>query len=189
MAMERTIRRIKVRPRRVPSPASRIRLKPLLEKVDEIKARELMQRWKADAANIVEPSDEEILKAGRMYVLLRSIIDREELSGISIDCLRFSFEPNPILPLPFMVYVRLRDEGIAAPCEADVCMLLSSLLLQEISRRSFFHFNISSVDTEKSTTIPRHCVAPLKLLGADADPLPYNLRDYQGISVWKYIWI
>jgi hypothetical protein len=157
-------------------------LKTLLENVDEAKARQQMQRWKAEAARIVEPSDEAILRAGRMYVLLRSMVDREGLSGISIDCLSFSFTPNPVLPLPCMAYVRLRDEGIAAPCEADVCMLLSSLLLQEISRRPFYHFNISSVDTQKSSTVLRHCVAPLRLLGADAAPLPYNLRDYHGFG-------
>jgi hypothetical protein len=157
-------------------------LKPLLETVDEAKAREEMQRWKNEAVKIVEPSDEAILKASKMYVLLRSIIDREGLSGISIDCLSFSFDPNPMLPLPCLAYVRLRDEGIAAPCEADVCMLLSSMLLQEISRKSFFHFNVSSVDTRESSTVFRHCVAPLKLLGADAGPLPYNLRDYHGFG-------
>ncbi|MBN2242328.1 MAG: hypothetical protein JW793_06520, partial [Acidobacteria bacterium] len=112
----------------------------------------------------------------------RSIIEKEGLSAISIDCLSFSFTPDPILPLPCLAYTRLRDEGIAAPCEADVCMLLSSLLLQEISRKPSFFFNVSEVNAEKSHTILRHCVAPLQLLGADAEPLPYRLRDYHGFG-------
>jgi hypothetical protein len=157
-------------------------LKPLLEKVDEVRARKEMERWKSEAVKIVEPSDVSILKASRMYVLLRSLIDQEGLSAVSIDCLSFSFDPNPILPLPCLAYVRLRDEGISAPCEADVCMLLSSLLLQEISRKPFFHFNVSSVNVEKSSAVLRHCVAPTKFLGADAEPLPYILRDYHGFG-------
>jgi L-fucose isomerase-like protein len=157
-------------------------LKPLLETVDEAAARKEMDRWKKGATEIVEPSDESILRASRMYVLLRTLIERERLSAVSIDCLSFSFDPKPILPLPCIAYTRLRDEGIAAPCEADVCMLLSSLLLQEISRKPSFFFNVSEVDTPKSHTILRHCVAPIQLLGADAEPLPYRLRDYHGFG-------
>jgi len=157
-------------------------LLPLLETVDEDKAREEMQRWKRDAAKIVEPKDEAILKASRMYVLLRSIIEEENLSAISIDCLSFSFDANPILPLPCLAYTRLRDEGVAAPCEADVCMLLSSLFLQEISRKPSFFHNVSEVNIDKSYAVLRHCVAPTKLLGADEKPLPFNLRDYHGFG-------
>jgi L-fucose isomerase-like protein len=157
-------------------------LKPLLENVDEAAARKEMERWKKDAVKIVEPDDDAILKASRMYVLLRSIIDQEELSAISIDCLNFSFSPNPIVPLPCLAYSRLRDEGIAATCEADVCMLLTSLVLQAISRKSFFHFNVSEVDTQKSVAVLRQCVAPIHLQGPDAEPLQYNLRDYHGFG-------
>jgi hypothetical protein len=157
-------------------------LKPLLETVDEAAARKEMERWKKGAVEIVEPTDESILRSSRMYVMLRSLIEREGLSALSIDCLSFSFSPDPMLPLPCIAYTRLRDEGVAAPCEADVCMLLSSLLLQEISRKPSFFFNVSEVDTQKSHTILRHCVAPIQLLGADAEPLPYRLRDYHGFG-------
>jgi hypothetical protein len=157
-------------------------LKPLLESVDEASARKEMERWKKEAIKIVEPSDEAIFNACKLYVLLRSIVDKEGLSAISIDCLSFSFTPNPILPLPCLSFARLRDEGVAAPCEADVCMLLSSMLLEQISQKPSYFCNVSSVDTQKSSTVLRHCVAPLKLLGKDASPLPYNLRDYHGFG-------
>jgi hypothetical protein len=61
-------------------------------------------------------------------------------------------------------------------------MLLSSLLLQEISRKPSFFHNVSEVDTEKSVAILRHCVAPIRLLGSDKPPLPFNLRDYHGFG-------
>jgi hypothetical protein len=157
-------------------------LKPLLEGVDEASARKEMERWKKEAAKVVEPSDKSILESCKLYILLRSLIEKEGLSAISIDCLNFSFSPNPTLPLPCLSFTRLRDEGIAAPCEADVCGLLSSLLLQEISRRPSYFCNVSSVNTQKSSTVLRHCVAPLRLLGREAPPLPYNLRDYHGMG-------
>jgi hypothetical protein len=157
-------------------------LKPLLESVDEASARKEMERWKKEAAKIVEPSDKAILDASRLYVLLRSIVDKEGLSAISIDCLSFTFSANPTLPYPCLSFTRLRDEGIAAPCEADVCASLSSMFLQEISRKPSYFCNVSSVNTQKSNAVLRHCVAPLRLMGRDVAALPYNLRDYHGMG-------
>ncbi|MBN1831934.1 MAG: twin-arginine translocation signal domain-containing protein [Deltaproteobacteria bacterium] len=157
-------------------------LKPLLEMVNKSEARKEMERLKKEAVKIVEPTDEAILEACKMYVLLRSLIDREGLSAVSIDCLSFSFSQKPIVPLPCIAYTRLLDQGIAVPCEADVCMLLSSLIMQKISEKPSFFHNVSEVDTKKSVAILRHCVAPIRLLGADAEPLPFNLRDYHGFG-------
>jgi L-fucose isomerase-like protein len=157
-------------------------LKPLLEKVDEASARKEMERWKREAVKVVEPTDQAILEESRMYVLLRSIAEKEGLSAISIDCLSFSFNANAIIPLPCLAFSRLRDDGISAPCEADVCGTLASMFLQEISQKSSFFCNISSVDPQKGTAVLRHCVAPPRLMGRNGPPLPYNLRNYHGIK-------
>jgi hypothetical protein len=157
-------------------------LEALLETVDPAAARKEMQRWKKEAASIVEPTDEALLESCKMYVLLRSIIERDGLSGISIDCLSFSFNSKRKLPPPCLAFTRLRDEGFAMPCEADVCGMLSSMALQELSQKPSYFCNISSVDIEKSSAVLRHCVAPLRLLGRNAPALPYRLRDYHGMG-------
>jgi hypothetical protein len=124
-------------------------LKSLLEGVKDAAAQKEMERWKKEAAKTLEASDKAIIDACRMYVLLRSIIDKEGLSAVSIDCLGFSFDPDPILPHPCLSFTRLRDEGIAAACEADVCGMLSMMLMQEVSRRSSFMSNVSSVNRQQ----------------------------------------
>ncbi|MGD9160980.1 MAG: hypothetical protein PVG39_21360 [Desulfobacteraceae bacterium] len=157
-----------------------MQLKPLLEKVDPAKVRKEMEKWKSGAKSIVEPSDKELFESCKMYVLLRSIVEEEGLAGISIDCLSFSFGKEPLLPVPCLAFSRLRDEGFAFPCEGDVCGMLTTMVMQEISQRPSYFANVASVDNKKSSTILRHCVAPLQLLGRDTDPLPYRLRDYHG---------
>jgi hypothetical protein len=157
-------------------------LEALLETVDLAGAKKEMARWKKEAASIVEPTDEALLESCKMYVLLRSIIEKEALSGISIDCLSFSFNSKRKIPPPCLAFTRLRDEGFAMPCEADVCGMLSSMVLQEISQKPSYFCNISSVNIEKSSTVLRHCVAPLRLLGRNAAALPYRLRDYHGVG-------
>jgi hypothetical protein len=157
-------------------------LEEALQTVDPAGARKEMERWKREAASIVEPTDEALLESCKMYVLLRSIIEKEGLSGISIDCLSFSFNPKRKLPPPCLAFTRLRDEGFAMPCEADVCGMLSSMILQEISQKPSYFCNVSSVDIDKSSTVLRHCVAPLQLMGRNSAALPFRLRDYHGMG-------
>jgi L-fucose isomerase-like protein len=157
-------------------------LKPLMESADAETARKEMERWKREATKIVEPRDEAILASSKLYTGLRSLVEQEGLSAVSIDCLSYSFGSDTSIPTPCLAFTRLRDEGLSAPCEADICMMLSSMLLQEISRRPSYVCNVSSVNTRASTTVLRHCVAPLKLFGPDGAQQPYNLRDYHGMG-------
>jgi L-fucose isomerase-like protein len=157
-------------------------MKSQLDKISDAGAQKEMDRWKKGAVKVLEADDKAILDACRLYILLRSIIDKEGLAGVSIDCLNFSFNRNRTIPTPCLAFTRLRDEGVAAPCEADVCGMLSSIVLQEMSRKPSYFYNISAVDSKKSHIVLRHCVAPLKMLGRDKPELKYNLRDYHGMG-------
>ena len=155
----------------------------LLKETDEASTREDMKRWKKEAKGVDKVSDKVLLDECRMYSLLRSIIEKEGLSAISIDCLSFTLMRSVLsLPLPCLAFARLRDEGITAACEGDVCGLMSSMVFEKISGKPSYFANVSSVDKKKSSTVLRHCVAPLKFLGPDHPQLPYELHDYHGLG-------
>ena len=155
----------------------------LLENIDKSDAKKEMKRWKKEAGGIDNVSDDVLLDECRMYVLLRSIIEKEGLSAISIDCLSFTLMGSgPKLPLPCLAVARLRDEGITASCEGDVCGMLSSMVFEKISGKPSYFANVSSVDKRKSSIVLRHCVAPLKLMGPNQPQLPYTLHDYHGLG-------
>jgi hypothetical protein len=157
-------------------------LAALFKGVDEADARREMERWKKEAIEVIRVSDQAILEVSKLYVLLRSIIEKEGLSAISIDCLSFTMNPNPMLPHPCLAFARLRDEGITAACEADVCGMISSMFLQEISRKPSFMANVMLVDLRKSSMVLSHCVAPLQLNGSNAAPMKYRLHDYHSLG-------
>jgi len=71
---------------------------------------------------------------------------------------------------------------MTAACEADVCGMLSSMFLQEISQKPSFMCNLISVDVEKSKIVLSHCVSPLRLNGTNAAPMKYRLHDYHGFG-------
>ena len=54
-------------------------LMPLLEEVKEAEATKEMERWKREAAKVLEPSDKAIFDSARMYLLLRSLVEKEGL--------------------------------------------------------------------------------------------------------------
>jgi L-fucose isomerase-like protein len=157
-------------------------LKSQLEKISDASAQKELERWKKEAVQVVEATDKGILDTCRLYILLRSIIDKEGLAGVSIDCLNFSFNSDRPIPLPCLAFTRLRDEGVAAPCEADVVGMLSSMVLQEISQKPSYFCNVSGINSQNSHVVLRHCVAPLKMLGRDKPALKYRIRDYHGIG-------
>jgi len=157
-------------------------LEGLYKDIDEASARSDMERWKNEAVEVIGVPDKAILDASRLYVLLRSVMEKEELSAVGIDCLGFTMVPNSILPHPCLAFARLRDDGMTASCEADVCGMLSSMFLQEISQKPSFMCNLMSVDVEKSKIVLSHCVSPLRLNGATAAPMKYRLHDYHGFG-------
>jgi hypothetical protein len=166
----------------------RIEYRPIAELASRIKevdaqaAGREMERWKRGATEVIRVSDEDFLDACRLYILLRSIVDKEGLAAVSIDCLGFTMSPKPVLPYPCLAFGRLRDEGITAACEADVCGMLSSMFLEEISRKPSFMCNVMTVDTQNSKIVLSHCAAPLKLNGSNAAPMEYKLHDYHGFG-------
>jgi len=160
-----------------------------LKGVDVASARSEMERWKKEAAEVIRVPDAAILDACRLYVLLRSMVDKEGFSAVSMDCLSFSMginmggmSGNVNLPIPCIAFARLRDEGITAGCEADVCGLISSMLLENISRKPSFMANVVKVDLQNSRFVFSHCVSPLKINGLDAAPLRYRLHDYHNMG-------
>ncbi len=155
-------------------------LAALYKEADTKKAVEEMERWKREAVKVTGVPDKTMIDSCRLYVLLSSIIEKEGLSAVSIDCLGFTLSPNPILPYPCLAFARLRDEGITAACEADVCAMLSSMFLEEISRRPSFMCNLMSVSPRDSKITVSHCVAPLRLKGLDAPQMEYRIHDYHG---------
>ena len=154
----------------------------LYKEVDAGDAQKEMERWKKEATEVIGVSDKTLIDACRLYVLLRSIVEKEKLSAVSIDCLGFTLSPNPILPYPCLAFARLRDEGITATCESDVCAMLSSMFLEEISRKPSFMCNLMSVNPLNKEITVSHCVAPLKLNGKESAQMRYRLHSYHGFG-------
>ena len=157
-------------------------LRERLGEIDDSRVKEEAERWITGAEGTIGTQTAEIENSSRLFLLLKKIVKSENLSGVSLDCVRYSFADNPFLPHPCLAFSRLRDEGIAAPCEADACAMLTELFMEGIAQKPAFLGNVSRMDMKLSTVDLLHCVVPLSMEGYGTESAAYRLSDYHGIG-------
>jgi len=139
------------------------------KETDQVRA--IADFYEKTAKKIVEPTKQDILNAARNYVVCRRLMEAENCHGITIDCLGWK---NPVC----LAFLKLRDEGIVAACEADRWAALSSRLTHLLCGRPGFQQD-PSPNTVNNTLIGAHCTSPTKLEGFDKPyRAPFVLRDY-----------
>jgi len=134
-------------------------------------------RWTEGAKAILEPNQEDILKAARVSVALQNLMKQEQAQGLAIGtCMGW-------LPkgFPCLGFTRLRDSGIPAACEGDMDSLLTMLLFQYMIDRPGFQGN-ATFDTSRNVLWTAHCTAPLQMDGLNGKPAPYLLRGHSEVG-------
>lgn len=146
--------------------------------VDEQRARIEADRWIKEAQSVNGAPDEDILKSAKMYLYLDDLVTAEGFHGVSVSCISKAFPEHPEMPFPCLAFSRFRDKGIAAVCEADICALLTALLMEGVARKPSYMGNVVSINREARRVTLTHCVTGLKMQGYDTPPMSYCLQDY-----------
>lgn len=137
--------------------------------------------YERTAKKIVEPSNEDILNAAKMYVTCRTLMEEENCDGISINCLPMvsaSIGSAEHIWEPCLAFSKLRDEGIVGGCESDVHAALSMRLCHLLVKRPGFMQDPFPL-TVKNTFGGAHCSCATRLRGFDKNPEPFILRSHQ----------
>jgi len=117
-----------------------------------------------------------LLDATRVYLALRSLCQREDANGVTINCGRFT-EERPVVP--WLVFDRLIDEGIMCGCEGDITAMLSSLMLHAISGQAVtmgnFGYQPGAFEAKEGEVTIEHDLIPLSMAAKG-----YTIRDYHG---------
>jgi len=140
--------------------------------VDESAAEAEAKQWLDEAEGILEPNQEDVLKAARASLTLDQLIAENRIDGLCVGtCMGW-------LPrgFPCLGFSRLNDRGIPAACDGDMDCLLTMLIFQHALNRAGFLGNAGGVDTSKNAFHLSHCSAPLKMEGPDGPKAPYLLR-------------
>jgi len=146
-------------------------------------SRAIADFYAKNAKEIIEPTKADMSEAATQYAVLRRLMAAQDCQGISLSgCL--------IQKPPCLAASKLRDEGIVATCEGDLCGSLGELITFLLFNRPTF-IQDPSPNTINNTLIGAHCTSPTKLEGCDQPyRAPYLIRNYhsrQGVSM-QVLW-
>jgi len=138
-------------------------------------AMDAVNRFVSESIEVVEPTEEKLLRAGIYYLVLKKYLDENGADWISVNCLSQLLEETKATPC--FAFSILNDSGIVATCEADPTAMILHYLMQRISGKPAF-FNDPTVNEKDGTLILAHCTSPTKLLGYDKPAFPYQVRTH-----------
>ena len=139
------------------------------------KAIEVVNRFVSESIEVVEPTEEKLLRAGIYYMVLKKYLDENGADWITVNCLSELLDKTKATPcLAFSIF---NDSGIVATCEADPTAMILHYLMHRISGKPAF-FNDPTVNEEDGTLILAHCTSPTKLLGYDKPAFQYQVRTH-----------
>jgi len=138
--------------------------------------KEAREYWISQAKEIVEPSQEEIVKSCRTYLAMKKIMLEHGAQAITVKCL--GGIPIAAIGYPCLGFSRLLDDGLVGACEADIDSTLTMLMfLYAFGLPGFITDPL--IDTAKNAVIHAHCVAPTKMRGPDTERLPFSVRSHR----------
>jgi len=142
----------------------------------EERVKEELETWRKDFDTVLEPTDQDLMDATRVYLALRALCDREDANGLTVNCGRFT-EERPVVPC--LAFDRLIDEGIMCSCEGDITAMLASLMLHAVSGRPVLMGNFGSrpgaFEAREGEVTIEHDLIPLSMASGR-----FTVRDYHG---------
>jgi hypothetical protein len=142
--------------------------------------KDLARDWIRRAKQLVEPTLEDVQQAARAYFALKHLLADHQADAVMMQCLSGLAKPRLHVP-PCMGFMRLRDEGIAAGCQADLDATLTLMPVQQLFGLPGFQQN-AAMNTERNLYFgalsARTAPAPPACAAPAAPPEPFILRSH-----------
>lgn len=114
--------------------------------------------------------------AFKIYMALKNIIVRHDLSGLTVRCFDLL---DALGNTGCLALAILNSEGIPAGCEGDVPALISMTIGNALTGVSGFQANPASIDPDKGEILFAHCTIPLDMVGR----YTFNTHFESGIGI------
>ena len=98
--------------------------------------------------------------AERIYRALKTLVEEEHLSGLTLRCFELL---STLGNTGCLALARLNSEGIVATCEGDIPAMLTMVIARSIAGQSGFQCNPSRLDPVTREMYLAHCTLPLSM--------------------------
>jgi len=129
-------------------------------KVHVEEAKEHSKRVLPKFDKIVEPRDEDILGAVRIYRATKRLVEEKDLSAVTIKCFDLI---EPTKNTACLALSLLNDEGTVAACEGDIDSALTMMIVKQLTNQPALMANLNDVNLEENTITLAHCTVPTTL--------------------------
>jgi hypothetical protein len=153
---------------------------------DKELSREVAERWKKNASQVLDVSAETLLTSAAMYVGMKKVLKNHDANAITINCLG-GFYGGHIHAYPCLGFHELNNEGLVGACECDVRSTATMVAFTAMTQGRPGYISDPVIDTSKRQIIYAHCVASNKAFGPKGPANPFVImthsEDRQGASV------
>lgn len=154
-------------------------------KADQTEAEQWANLWIKQAKKVVEPSREEIIKSGKMYLALAQAAADKRADAVTMDCLGM-FYTGRITAYPCLSHFQMNNDGGTGVCEGDLNSTCTQLMMRYLTGRPGY-VSDPVIDTARGWIIYAHCVSTNRVFGPRGKANPYIIRshaeDAKGASV------
>ena len=161
-------------------------LNDLWEKANKEQAQEVLNRWKTNAAAIIDVSEETLEASARMYLAMKQALKNHGACGITVNCLG-GFYGKHIFAYPCLGFHELLNEGLIGACECDTISTLTMVVMTTLTKGRPGYISDPVMDVATKQIIYAHCVAGNKAFGPQGPSNPFTImthsEDRQGASL------
>ena len=140
-------------------------------------AEAVAEKWISESEKVIEPPEEEIVKAAAIYLSMVKLMENHNAQAITINCLGGIYSGEMVEAYPCLGFMQLDNDGLVGACEADQRSTMTKLLMTYLAGRPGF-ISDPVIDTSKNQIIYAHCVAPNRMYGPDGPANPYHIRNH-----------
>lgn len=152
------------------------RMVGLYDGISEKAAREEADRWIKGAAQVVEPSPEDIYRSARLALAFEKLLDEEKATVMTVDCYGSMWDKTIKLPAyPCLGFSRLNNLGLGGICESDLPSAMTHIMFQGLVGRPGF-VSDPTVDESRGSIILAHCLGTPRMDGPGKPAAPYKIR-------------
>ena len=135
------------------------RLCEYFEQTSDSEAGSVAGRILRDTCSQKEATGDDVLKAARMYLALRRIVEEEKLDALTLSCFDLI---GATATTGCLALALLNDEGIVAGCEGDLRTLFTMCVVKAVTAKPSFMANPSMVDSRTNEFVFAHCTVGIR---------------------------
>ena len=157
----------------------------LLEEAKKANKAEISQKIrevKEKFGRILEPTDQDLDKAIRLYAGMKELVKRYGLDAVAVEA-RDMIDPLLIDWGPYLGVSLISDEGIPADYEVDHDGIITKLIVYLLTGKPSFMGNVTRVDESKNTVVISHCTVPTSMIDAKASAIRSYFETNKSVAI------